>query len=161
MDIEIILGSKSDLPVLKECVSVLKQLKIDYNISIISAHRSPDQLREHITRSDAKVFIAFAGLSAALPGFIASYSLKPVIGVPLSGKVPYDSLLSMAQLPKGVPVAVVGTDNAKNAALLAARILAVRSKDLENRLENFQREDIKNIEQENEVELKRFIEQDK
>ncbi|MEM0160295.1 MAG: 5-(carboxyamino)imidazole ribonucleotide mutase [Thermoplasmata archaeon] len=161
MDIEIILGSKSDLPVLKDCISVLKQLKIEYNISIISAHRSPDHLRDHITRSDAKVFIAFAGLSAALPGFIASYTLKPVIGVPLSGKVPYDSLLSMAQLPKGVPVAVVGIDNAKNAALLAARILAVGSEKLADRLNKFQSEDIKNIEQENERELKSFLDQDK
>ncbi len=161
MDIEIILGSKSDLPVLKDCVSVLKQLKIEYNISIISAHRSPDHLRDHIIKSDAKVFIAFAGLSAALPGFIASYTLKPVIGVPLSGKVPYDSLLSMVQLPKGVPVAVIGIDNAKNAALLAARILAVGSEMLANRLKKFQTEDIKNIEEENKRELKSFLEQDK
>lgn len=161
MDIEIILGSNSDLPVLKDCVSVLKQLKIEYNISILSAHRSPDKLREHIIKTKAKVFIAFAGLSAALPGFIASYTLKPVIGVPLSGKVSYDSLLSMAQLPKGVPVAVVGIDNAKNAALLAARILALSSEELAHNLERFQSKDIKSRELENERELEKFKEQDR
>jgi 5-(carboxyamino)imidazole ribonucleotide mutase len=161
MDIEIILGSKSDLPVLKDCVSVLKQLKIEYNVSILSAHRSPERLKEHVIKAKAKVFIAFAGLSAALPGFIASYTLKPVIGVPLSGKVPYDSLLSMAQLPKGVPVAVVGVDNAKNAALLAARILAISSKELAENLERLQNEEIKDRELENEKELEKFKEQDK
>lgn len=161
MDVEIILGSNSDLPILKECVSVLKQLGIEYDISIISAHRSPDLLREHIINSNAKVFITFAGLSAALPGFIASYSLKPVIGVPLSGKVPYDSLLSMTQLPRGVPVAVVGVDNAKNAALLAARILAVNSSNIAKKLKIFHENDRERIDRDNKDALEKFKEQDK
>jgi len=97
---------------------------VSYDAQIISAHRDPDKLDVYIKKSDAKVFIAIAGLSAALPGVIASKTDKPVIGVPVSGTLNgLDALLAIAQMPKGVPVACVGVDNGENAAWLAIRIL--------------------------------------
>ncbi|MGC8689410.1 MAG: 5-(carboxyamino)imidazole ribonucleotide mutase [Thermoplasmata archaeon] len=137
MDVEIFAGSVSDRELVKEAASVLKELGIKYKIRIISAHRNPEILMQEVKGSDAKVFIAIAGMSAALPGFVASLTRKPVIGVPVSGKVPYDSILSMVQLPKGVPVAVVGADNAKNGALLAARILALFNEEIDKNLERY------------------------
>ncbi len=135
MDVQIFAGSTSDREYIKEVASTLKELGISHSVKIISAHRNPEKLMEEVRSSDARVFIAIAGMSAALPGFIASITRRPVIGLPLSGKVPFDSLLSMVQLPKGVPVAVVGVDNAKNAALMAARILAIYNKEIDKRLE--------------------------
>ncbi|WP_455392483.1 5-(carboxyamino)imidazole ribonucleotide mutase [[Eubacterium] cellulosolvens] len=123
--VEIILGSKSDLPVAEKVSSVLEDFEIDYEMHIASAHRTPEVVKKIIDESSAEVFIAIAGLSAALPGVIASHTLKPVIGVPVSGKVNLDSILSMVQMPPGVPVAAVGLDNGTNAALLAAQILAL------------------------------------
>ncbi|MBD6955868.1 MAG: 5-(carboxyamino)imidazole ribonucleotide mutase [Thermoplasmata archaeon] len=137
MDVEIFAGSVSDRELVKEAASVLKELGIKYKIRIISAHRNPEILMQEVKGSDAKVFIAIAGMSAALPGFVASLTRRPVIGVPVSGKVPYDSILSMVQLPKGVPVAVVGADNAKNGALLAARILALFNEEIDKNLERY------------------------
>ncbi|MEM3327835.1 MAG: AIR carboxylase family protein, partial [Thermoplasmata archaeon] len=115
MDVQIFAGSPNDKEYIYDVAKVLKELNISYSIKIISAHRNPEKLMEEVRSSNAKIFIAIAGMSAALPGFIASITRKPVIGLPISGKVPYDSLLSMVQLPKGVPVAVVGVDNGKNA----------------------------------------------
>jgi 5-(carboxyamino)imidazole ribonucleotide mutase len=97
---------------------------VSYDEQIISAHRDPDKLDTYIKKSTAKVFIAIAGLSAALPGVIASKTDKPVIGVPVSGTLNgLDALLAIVQMPKGVPVACVGVDNGENAAWLAIRIL--------------------------------------
>ncbi len=91
---------------------------------MLSAHRNPKELEEYISGSDARVFIGIAGLSAALPGVIASKTMRPVIGVPVSAKLGgLDALLSIVQMPPGVPVACVGIDNGENAALLALRIL--------------------------------------
>lgn len=137
MDVQIIAGSASDRDIVREAVAVLKELGVEYSVRIISAHRNPEVLMEEIRKSDAKVFIAIAGMSAALPGFIASITRRPVIGVPVSGRVPFDSLLSMVQLPKGVPVAVVGVDNAKNGALLAARIIAIGNENVDRNLEKY------------------------
>jgi 5-(carboxyamino)imidazole ribonucleotide mutase len=121
----IVMGSKSDEDVVKKAVKVLNELNIDYEVRVASAHRTPEKVVDIATRSDADVFIAVAGLSAALPGVIAAHTLKPVIGVPVSGKLNLDSLLSIVQMPPGVPVAAVGLDRGENAALLAARIIAL------------------------------------
>ncbi len=126
VDVLILLGSESDMPIANKAIDALKELGISHELKIASAHRQPDLLDKIIKESNAKVFIGIAGLSAALPGVIASKTKKPVIGVPVNVKLDgLDALLSTMQLPPGVPVATVGIDNGKNAALLAARILAV------------------------------------
>jgi 5-(carboxyamino)imidazole ribonucleotide mutase len=130
----IIMGSKNDLPVGQKAIDVLKEMEISYEIKVASAHRTPKLVAELVETSDAKVFIAIAGLSAALPGVIAAHTLRPVIGVPVSGKVNLDSVLSIVQMPPGIPVAAVGLDRGENAGLLAAQILAVSDKSLEKKL---------------------------
>lgn len=122
--IAILIGSESDRAVAEKTTRVLDDAGIDHEIQVLSAHRNPIELDDYIKKSDAKVFIAIAGLSAALPGVVASRTKKPVIGVPVSSKLGgIDALLSIAQMPKGVPVACVGIDNGENAAHLALRIL--------------------------------------
>ena len=123
-DVAVISGSASDAKITDKVTKVLEENKVSYDAQIISAHRDPDRLDAYIKGSNAKVFIAIAGLSAALPGVIASKTDKPVIGVPVSGTLNgLDALLAIAQMPKGVPVACVGVDNGDNAAWLAVRIL--------------------------------------
>ncbi len=123
-DVAIISGSASDAKITEKVKKVLDENGVSYDAQIISAHRDPDKLDAYIKTSDCKIYIAIAGLSAALPGVIASRSDKPVIGVPVAGTLNgMDSLLSIAQMPKGVPVACVGVDNGENAAWLAVRIL--------------------------------------
>ncbi|MGY5860089.1 MAG: phosphoribosylformylglycinamidine cyclo-ligase [Candidatus Thorarchaeota archaeon] len=125
----IIAGSKSDEKIVKKASDVLDELKISYDIEYASAHREPDRVQSIVTQSDAQVMIAIAGLAAALPGVVASHTKKPVIGVPVKVALDgLDALLSIMQMPKGVPVATVGIDNGQNAAHLAARILGI-SKD--------------------------------
>lgn len=128
-DVAIISGSASDAKITDKVKKVLDENGISYDAQVISAHRDPDKLDAYIRASTCKVYIAIAGLSAALPGVIASRSDKPVIGVPVSGTLNgMDSLLSIAQMPKGVPVACVGVDNGENAAWLAVRILKLAKK---------------------------------
>lgn len=134
MDVLIILGSKSDMSVAEKAIKIFEELEIDYRINIASAHRTPERVKELVKGSDAKVFVGIAGLSAALPGVIASHTLKPVIGVPVSGKLNMDAVLSILQMPPGVPVGAVGLDNGQNAALLAAGILALGNKEIEGKL---------------------------
>jgi 5-(carboxyamino)imidazole ribonucleotide mutase len=123
-DVAVISGSTSDAAITDKVKKVLDENTVSYDDQIISAHRDPDKLDAYIKQSKAKVFIAIAGLSAALPGVIASKTDKPVIGVPVSGTLNgLDALLAIAQMPKGVPVACVGVDNGENAAWLAIRIL--------------------------------------
>lgn len=123
-DVAIIAGSTSDEEVYNEAVQVLKENSVSFDLQIISAHRNPEKLDEYVKNSTAKLFICVAGLSAALPGVVASKTEKVVIGVPVSTKLGgLDALLSIAQMPPGVPVACVGIDNAKNAAYLAIRVL--------------------------------------
>ena len=124
-EVLIVLGSKSDAEVGRKAASILKEFGIEHEMVVASAHRTPDLLRDLIRNTTAKVFIAVAGLSAALPGTIAAHTLKPVIGVPVSGKVNLDSILSVTQMPPGIPVAAVGLDRGENAGILAAQILAV------------------------------------
>jgi len=122
--VAIIMGSESDRKVAEDAVRVLEEHGVTYDVQVISAHRNPVVLDDYIKKSDADIFIAIAGLSAALPGAITSRTKKPVIGVPVNVKLDgLDALLSMMQMPSGVPVATVGIDNGKNAAHLALRIL--------------------------------------
>jgi len=130
VDVLIIAGSKSDEAIVKKASGVLDELRISYDIQYASAHREPDKVKEIVKSSDALVMIAIAGLAAALPGVVASHTKRPVIGVPVKVALDgLDALLSIMQMPKGVPVATVGIDNGQNAAYLAARILGV-SKDV-------------------------------
>ena len=134
-DVLIITGSESDLQIAKKAADALSELGIANEIKVASAHRQPELLDKIIKGSDAKVFIGIAGLSAALPGVIASKTQKPVIGVPVNVKLDgLDALLSIMQMPPGVPVATVGIDNGKNAAILAVRILALNDSKLAAKL---------------------------
>ena len=133
-EVLIILGSKSDAEVGKSAGKILDEFGVEYEMLVASAHRTPDLLRDLVRNTPAKVFIAIAGLSAALPGTIAAHTLKPVIGVPVSGKVNLDSLLSIVQMPPGVPVAAVGLDRGENAAILATEILALKDERLAEKL---------------------------
>lgn len=140
MKIQIILGSKSDMPVAEKAEKILKQFTIDYDISIASAHRTPEVVKKLVEENDADVFIGVAGLAAALPGSIAAHTIKPVIGVPVSGKINLDSILSIVQMPPGVPVAAVGLDRGDNAALLALEILALRDETLKKEMNHYRKE---------------------
>ncbi len=123
MKVAVVMGSESDKKIAEKAEQVLKENKIPFETFVASAHRNPDKVKE-IALKDFDVFIAIAGLSAALPGVIASHTKKPVIGVPVSSKLGgLDALLAISQMPKGVPVACVGIDNGQNAAYLAIRIL--------------------------------------
>jgi 5-(carboxyamino)imidazole ribonucleotide mutase len=123
-DVAVISGSASDAAITEKVKKILEENMVSYDTRIISAHRDPDKLDAFIKTSNVKIFIAIAGLSAALPGVIASKTDKPVIGVPVSGTLNgLDALLAIVQMPKGVPVACVGVDNGENAAWLAIRIL--------------------------------------
>ena len=129
-DVAIIMGSDSDWPVMEEAAKVLDSFGISYTADVVSAHRMPEEMVEFAKTAVTKgykVIIAGAGGAAHLPGMVASLTTLPVIGVPVSLKnlEGMDSLLSIVQMPAGIPVATVGIGNAKNAALLAARILGV------------------------------------
>jgi 5-(carboxyamino)imidazole ribonucleotide mutase len=140
MKIQIIMGSKSDEPIAEKAIKVLKEFSVEYDIRVASAHRTPDVLEKLVKECGADVFIGIAGLSAALPGTIAAHTIKPVIGVPVSGKVNFDAILSIIQMPPGIPVAAVGLDRADNAALLAVEILASKDKKLEEELKKYRKE---------------------
>jgi len=132
------MGSTSDEDLANKTSQILDEFNVSYEVKVISAHRNPEQLREYVKQSPAKVFIAIAGLSAALPGAIAAQTIKPVIGVPKEVKLGgLDSLLSIVQMPTGVPVATVGIDGAKNAALLSIEILALSDSSLSDKLVNY------------------------
>jgi len=126
----IIMGSESDLPVMKAAADELKRLDIPHDITIASAHRTPEKVRSYAKSAERKynLIIAGAGGAAALPGVIAAYTSLPVIGVPIMTKAlkGIDSLLSILQMPSGVPVATVAINGAKNAAILAAKILSLK-----------------------------------
>ena len=139
----IMMGSASDRPVTDKSEKILEKLGIENECYVASAHRTPDKVRELIETSGADVFIAVAGLSAALPGVVAAHTLKPVIGVPCtssSSPGSLDSLLSVVQMPPGIPVAAVGLNRGDNAALLAAEMIALSDKDVENNLKAYREE---------------------
>ena len=139
MKIAIFFGSPSDKPVFQKAADVLRELGVEFSAHIISAHRAPELLSQtllEIESSGTEVIIAGAGLAAHLPGVIASQTLLPVIGVPISsgGLGGLDALLSIVQMPKPIPVATVGVDNGANAAQLACQILAVKYPELKEKL---------------------------
>lgn len=144
MKVSIFFGSKSDTDVMKKAAAVLKDFGVDYSSYVISAHRAGDLLKEIVEKAEndgTEVIIAGAGLAAHLPGVIASMTILPVIGVPLDGgKVGgLDALLSIVQMPKQIPVATVGLDNAANAAYLACQILAIKYPALAQKLKAFRK----------------------
>lgn len=131
----IIMGSDSDLPVMKEATDILQQFKIPFEVKVISAHRSPDILANFANEAykrGLKIIIAGAGGAAHLPGITAAYTPLPVIGIPVKAKSldGLDSLLSIVQMPAGVPVATVGINQAKNAGLLAVQMLSLSDNNL-------------------------------
>jgi 5-(carboxyamino)imidazole ribonucleotide mutase len=136
--VSVVLGSDSDREVGDKAVAMLGDFGVEHELAVYSSHRDPDGLKKYVDSSDASIFIAVAGLSAALPGVIASHTVRPVIGVPKEAKLGgLDSLLSIVQMPPGVPVACVGIDNARNAALLAIEILALNDEGLRKKLEEY------------------------
>lgn len=143
--VAIIMGSISDYEVMKDAENILKKFNVDYEIDVVSAHRTPEKMfcfaKEAEVRG-TKVIIAAAGGAAHLPGMVASISNLPVIGVPIKGKSleGLDSLLSIVQMPKGIPVATVAINGAANAAILAVKILATFDEDLMNKLKDYKKE---------------------
>ena len=148
MKVAIIMGSKSDLPVMQDAADILKDLDVEYQLTVVSAHRTPERMFEFAKTAEErglKVIIAGAGGAAHLPGMVASLTHLPVIGVPVKSSNSidgWDSILSILQMPNGIPVATVALNAAKNAGLLAAQILATSDKELSERLKSF-KEDLK------------------
>ena len=139
-DVLVVAGSSSDKKIADVVVEILNEFGVENEFQVASAHRTPDKLESILKSSDAKVVIAIAGLSAALPGFIASRVTIPVIGVPVNIKLDgLDALLSTMQMPSGVPVATVSIDGGKNAALLAIEILALNNPQLKEKLTKFRK----------------------
>jgi 5-(carboxyamino)imidazole ribonucleotide mutase len=145
VEIGIIMGSKSDLPVMQEAIDILKELEIDTEIDIVSAHRTPEKMFDYAKNAKKrglKVIIAGAGGAAHLPGMIASITSIPVIGVPVKSKNSidgWDSILSILQMPNGVPVATVALNAAKNAGILAAQMIGTSNSIVYSRLENYKK----------------------
>ncbi len=137
MKVTVLIGSKSDLEVAEKVRGRLTEFGIPCEVHVASAHRTPEKVEKLAADPETDVFIAMAGLSAALPGTVAARTLRPVIGVPLHRGLGLDSLLSVVQMPPGVPVASVGLDAAENAALLATEILTLKYPDLGKVLEKY------------------------
>ena len=142
-DVAIIMGSDSDLPKMKGAMEALDLFGISYEVKVVSAHRTPDLMKRYSNNAEKngfKVIIAGAGGAAHLPGMVASMTLLPVIGVPITATKlnGLDSLLSIAQMPKGVPVATMAIDNSYNAGLLSARILGIKKASLKTKLKTYQ-----------------------
>ena len=139
----IIMGSKSDYPIMEEAAIVLKELGVSYDINIVSAHRTPEKMMSYSNnahKNGIEVIIAGAGGAAHLPGMVASNTHLPVIGVPIKSRNSidgWDSVLSILQMPAGVPVATVALDGAKNAGILAAQILAISHPNLSENLKRY------------------------
>ena len=141
-DIRVIMGSASDVEIAKKVTKILKKFDIDYEVSVISAHRALDVLEETMAKDDAKVYIGIAGMAAHLAGVMAGMTIKPVIGLPVGGTntAGLDALLSMVQMPKGVPVATVAINGGDNAGLLAIQILALSDENLAQKLKDHKKE---------------------
>lgn len=138
MKVAIIFGSKSDAEIMKKAAELLKEFNIEYKAYILSAHRVPERLMEvlkEVEQSGCECIIAGAGLAAHLPGVIASHTTMPVIGVPINAALDgLDSLLSIVQMPKSIPVATVGINNSANAAMLAVEILSLKYSEIKESL---------------------------
>jgi len=142
----IIMGSKSDMPVAEKATALLKKFNVEYEIAVASAHRTPARVQNLVETTDACVFIAIAGMSAALPGVVAAHTVKPVIGVPVSGNVNLDALLSVVQMPPGIPVAAVGLDRGDNAALLAIEMMGLSDPVLSAKMKEYRKEMAEKVE---------------
>lgn len=136
--VSIIMGSTSDLPVMEKACKFLDEMEVPFEVNALSAHRTPDAVEEFARGAKSrgvKVIIAGAGMAAALPGVIAASTTLPVIGVPIKGMLDgLDAMLSIVQMPPGIPVATVGVNGAQNAAILAVEMLALSDDNLANRL---------------------------
>ena len=141
--IAIIMGSKSDLPIMKEAIEIIESLKIEVEVDIVSAHRTPEKMVSYANNAHErgiKVIIAGAGGAAHLPGMIASISPLPVIGVPIKSSNSidgWDSILSILQMPSGVPVATVALNGSKNAGILAMQILGIHDEEIQKKIIDF------------------------
>ena len=136
----IIIGSESDRKIAEKAEETLKEFGVGFRTEVASAHRNPEKVEKILKETGADVVIAIAGLSAHLPGVCASKTIKPVIGVPVNVKLDgLDALLSIMNMPSGVPVATVGIDNGKNAALLAVQILAIADKGLQRKVQEYRK----------------------
>ncbi len=141
--VSIIMGSRSDLPVMQAAADILKELEVGFELTIVSAHRTPERMMEFAQTARSRgieVIIAGAGGAAHLPGMVASLTTLPVIGVPVKSSNSidgWDSVLSILQMPGGIPVATVALNGAKNAGLLAARILGSHDSDVAQRLDAY------------------------
>jgi len=138
--ISILVGSKSDLPVMEKCTKRLEDLGVDHELEVLSAHRNPEGVAEYVASAPGrgiKVFICAAGMAAHLAGAVAARTTLPVIGIPIAAGTlgGFDALLATVQMPSGVPVATVAVNGAANAAVLAAQILAISDPELAERLE--------------------------
>lgn len=144
MKVAVIFGSRSDIDKMKGSAEVLKEFEIEYKAFILSAHRVPEKLTEtikNIENEGYECIIAGAGLAAHLPGVIASLTILPVIGVPINAALGgMDALLSIVQMPKGIPVAAVGINNSTNGGMMAVQILAVKYPEIKEKLKNYRKE---------------------
>lgn len=152
--VAVVMGSDSDFPVIKSCLKILKEFHIDFEISICSAHRTPDKASAFAREAESMgfdVIIAAAGKAAHLPGVIAAYTCLPVIGIPVKSSTMdgLDSLLSIVQMPAGIPVATVAIDGAENAALLAVQILSTAHHELRDMMKEYKKKLAEKVEQKN------------
>ena len=152
--VSIIMGSTSDLPVMENAFKMLDELKVPFEVKVFSAHRTPAELEDYVQEADPrgiKVFIAAAGMAAALPGVVAANTTLPVIGVPIKGMLDgLDAMLSIIQMPPGIPVATVGVNASQNAAILAAQILSINDEELYDRIWDYKEGLAEKVEKANE-----------
>jgi len=161
--VAIVMGSDSDLPVLKGCVNILQDFNIKVDIMVCSAHRTPDKASEFAKKAEENgydVIIAAAGKAAHLPGVLAAYTTIPVIGVPIKSSTldGMDALLAIVQMPNGIPVATVAIDGADNAAILAVQILSVGYPGLREEMKRFKQELAKKVEEKNNLLQQKCVE---
>jgi len=161
--VAVVMGSDSDLSVMKNCIKILKDFQIDCEVMVCSAHRTPDKAAEFAKNAHANgidVIIAAAGKAAHLPGVLAAYTPIPVIGVPIKSSTMdgLDSLLSIVQMPSGIPVATVAIDGAENAALLAVQILSVAYHELMPKMMDYKKSLAEKVEKKN-IELQKKLEE--
>ena len=154
--VAVIMGSDSDFSILKDCIKLLKQFEVEVEAMVCSAHRTPDKAAEFAKSAEEKgfgVIIAGAGKAAHLPGVLAAFTPLPVIGVPIKSSTMdgLDSLLSIVQMPSGIPVATVAIDGAENAALLAVQILSTGYADLRGKMKDYKKKLAKKVEDKNEA----------
>lgn len=152
--VAVVMGSDSDFPILKSSIKLLKEFGVDVEVMVCSAHRTPDKAAEFAKNAESKgfdVIIAAAGKAAHLPGVLAAYTPLPVIGIPIKSSTMdgLDSLLSIVQMPNGIPVATVAVDGAENAALLAVQILSIGYSELRDKMKDYKKNLERKVEEKN------------